>query len=329
MAQPVKAVLVTMFEPGGGQPGELTPFIERFGLEPISVPGSGLDQVYVNADRSLVALIAGVGTANTAVSIMALALCGAFDLRESYWLISGIAGVNPNEGALASVYWADWVIDGDLGHEVDIRSAPKEWPIGIFPLGAKEPYGPSTLESGLFGRPYQRFQINAELLRWAIEKTVGIELANPEALAPFRLEYAKMPAASQPPSVAIGGTLSAARFWHGPHHNEWAEQWFYYWTDGQARFVTSAMEDTGSMHAIGQLERMGRTSSHRVLVLRAGSNFTTPPDGKCAVENLIADAEPNYPGMAAALKNLGRVGGVVIDAWLGEDFTSDHPRDGQ
>lgn len=316
MPPTVKAVLVTMFEPSGDQAGELSPFIERFGLETFELPGSGLTHVLANADRSLIAIVAGVGTANTAVSLMALGLCGQLDLSRAYWLIAGIAGVNPREGALGSVYWADWVVDGDLAHEVDIRSAPDGWAIGIFPLGAKEPYGPSTLESGLFGRPYQRFEIDEELLKWALEHTESLELANPPALEAFRREFAGFDGACQSPRVGVGGSLSAARFWHGPHHNEWAEHWFRYWTDGRSRFVTSAMEDTGSLHALAQLDLMGRADAHRVLVLRAASNFTMPPEGGDAVQNLVADAEPNYPGMAAALENLGLVGGAVLEAWL-------------
>ncbi|MBK1859199.1 purine-nucleoside phosphorylase [Cerasicoccus arenae] len=316
MSAPVKAVLVTMFEPGDDQAGELTPYREAFGLEPIKLPGSGLDFVYANADRTLIALVAGVGTANTAVSLMALGLCGQLDLSNAHWLISGIAGINPHSGALGGVYWADWVVDGDLAHEVDLRSAPEDWPIGIFPLGAREPYGPSTLENGLFGRPYQRFQINPELLRWAMQKTAKIALLDPPELSTPRSEFANYIGAAKAPHVAVGGSLSAARFWHGPHHNEWAEQWVYYWTDGAARFVTSAMEDTGSLHAISQLERMARARLDRVLVLRAGSNFTCPPEGKSAVENLIGENEPNYPGMVAALENVVRVGGAVLREWL-------------
>ncbi len=305
-----------MFEPGGGQPGELSPYIDLFGLEPIEIPGAGLDHVFANADRSLIAIVAGVGTANTAVSVMALGLCGMFDFSTAHWLVSGIAGVNPREGSLGSVYWADWVVDGDLGHEVDLRSAPQDWPIGIFPLGAKEPYGPSTLESGLFGRPYQRFQINPELLAWAMSETADLALENPPELAGESADFQEFPAAVEAPHVAIGGTLSAARFWHGEHHNEWAEHWIRYWTDGQSKFVTSAMEDTGTMHAIGQLQRMERARQDHVLVMRAGSNFTMPPTGKDAVQNLIGDAEPNYPGMVAALANSSRVGGKIINAWL-------------
>ncbi|WP_309398224.1 purine nucleoside permease [Cerasicoccus maritimus] len=316
MPVPVKAVLVTMFEPESGQAGELTPYRKAFGLEPFELPGSGLDHLFANHDHSLLAIVAGVGTANTAVSTMALGLCGQYDLSNAHWLISGIAGVNPNEASLGSVYWADWVVDGDLGHEVDLRSAPANWPIGIFPLGAKKPYGPSTLESGLFGRPYQRFQLNPDLLAWAMHETTALELANPPELQAEQKDFASFPKTTAAPCVEVGGSLSAARFWHGEHHNEWAEQWMRYWTDGQSRFVTSAMEDTGTLHAIAQLERMERARLDQTLVLRAGSNFTMPPPGKCAVQNLVGESEPNYPGMLAALENAGRVGGHILQQWL-------------
>lgn len=316
MPTPVKAVLVTMFQPGGELSGELSTYIERFGLKPIDLPGAALDHVYANADRSLIAIVAGVGTANTAVSLMVLGLCPELDLSAAHWLISGIAGVNPNTGSLGSVYLADWVVDGDLAYEVDIRSAPEDWPIGIFPLGAKEPYGPTDRESGLFGRPYQCFKLNAELLDWAMQLTGAIELLNPPTLTAESRAFVDFPAAQNAPVVAVGASLSAARFWHGPHHNAWAEHWVAYWTGDYGRFVTSAMEDTGSLLALAQLKLMGRVESDRVIVLRAGSNFTMPPPGKSAVANLVGESEANYPGMVAALENSGRVGGRILEAWL-------------
>ncbi|MEO0794614.1 MAG: purine nucleoside permease [Verrucomicrobiota bacterium] len=318
MPQPVKAVLVTMFEPDGHQLGELTPYRKQFNIKPLELSGCGLDHIYATEDMSLIALVAGVGTANTAVSLMALGLCPEIDLRKTNWLISGIAGVNPNEGTLGSVYWTDWIVDGDLAHEVDIRSAPDDWPIGIFPLGASEPYGPSSLESGLMGRPYQRFQLNPELLAWAWQRTRELELSNPDKLKAAIEEYAEYPATREAPKVDIGASLSAARFWHGPHHNEWAEKWVDYWTNQQSRFITSGMEDTGTLQALSHLNRVGRVSMDRVLVLRGASNFTTPPQGKDAVENLIGDAEPNYPGMVAALDNLGLVGGTILKDWINQ-----------
>ena len=46
-----------------------------------------------------------MGFANAATSVSA-ALSDAFDLRHTYFLIAGIAGVDPNDGTLGGAYWA-------------------------------------------------------------------------------------------------------------------------------------------------------------------------------------------------------------------------------
>ena len=48
------------------------------------------------------------------------------------------------------------------------------------------------------------------------------------------------------------------------------------------------------------------------MVLRAGSNYTVPPSGVTAAENLLAERK-GYTGMTAALEALYQVGSTVID----------------
>lgn len=35
--------------------------------------------------------------------------------------VPGIAGIDPEDGPIGSAVWADWVVDGDLGHAIDAR----------------------------------------------------------------------------------------------------------------------------------------------------------------------------------------------------------------
>ena len=94
--------------------------------------------------------------------------------------------------------------------------------------------------------------------------------------------------------------------------NEWANRWVEYWSDGATDFVTSAMEDTASFQAVEYLDAIGRADRNRFMVLRAGSNYTVPPSGVTAAENLLAERK-GYTGMTAALEALYQVGTTVID----------------
>src|SRR5262244_4680286 len=138
----VKVVVVAMFERGedsGDTPGEYQYWVEREHLDRILPMPAAFHPVRMNKDGVL-GLLTGVGTARAAASIMALGLDPRFDLRKAYWLVAGIAGVDPADGSLGSAAWAEWVVDGDLGHEIDAREIPTDWKTGYVPLRKSKPY---------------------------------------------------------------------------------------------------------------------------------------------------------------------------------------------
>ena len=80
-----------------------------------------------------------MGFAKAASSVSAVVLGNRFDLSRTYFLVAGIAGVDPTDGTLGSADWARYVIDGGLHHEIDPRQIPSGWKAGVVPLGAAEP----------------------------------------------------------------------------------------------------------------------------------------------------------------------------------------------
>lgn len=305
-----KVIIICMFEPEDGPPGEFGLYRDREKMRRLELPG--LEGVWASPDGELLGVLAGVGTANTAVFIMALGLCDALDLTETVWLISGIAGGNPYRCSLGSPVWADWCADGDLAFEFDVRDLPEDWSTGILPLAAREPFGQPVMPIELFGHPYQYFKLNEVYLQRAYRLTKDIELFDNKALANLRGAYTAIPQAMEPPALHIGGTLSAARFWHGPRHNAWADQWVQHWSGGQSRFYTSAMEDTGTLLALSRLEKMGRTKASRTLILRTVSNFTMPPNGGNIVTSLTGESDGGeFPGHLVAVENSYRVASTV------------------
>ncbi len=305
-----KVILVCMFEPEKGPAGEFGLFRDREKMQPLEM--SGLDGVWATPDKEMLGVLAGVGTANTAISITSLGLNPAFDLSHTFWLVAGIAGGNPNRCSLGSPVWADWCVDADLAFEIDSREIPDDWSTGILPLGAKEPFGTSSMPMELFGHPYQMFQLFPALWQRAYSLCTEIELVDSPALAELRRGYEEIPGASVPPVLRSGATLSGARFWHGPRHNAWAERWVQHWTGGCGDFFTSAMEDTGTLHALARLGEMERVDPRRSLILRTVSNFTMPADGSDVVASLTGDSHGGeFPAHAIALENSYRAASVV------------------
>ncbi len=311
---PVRAVLVTMFEIGedeGDAPGEFQLWKER---RPFDIrfpfPQSYHDLYYDPGSQTL-AMVTGIGTAKSAAATMALGLDQRFDLTEAYWLVAGIAGIDPEDASIGSAVWSAHLVDGDLAHEIDAREKPEDWPTGYFARRTQFPYDPAKPPP-----TGEAFVINEGLTDWAFELTKDVELPDLEGLSETRDLYTDDEMGRKPPFVLKGGHLAAMTFWHGDLMNEWANDWVMYWTDGAADFVTSAMEDTGTYQSILYLDAAGRVDKDRFMVLRTGSNYTVPPPGKTAAENLLGENE-GYAGMRASLESLYLVGSVVLDEITG------------
>ena len=110
-----------------------------------------------------------------------------------------------------------------------------------------------------------------------------------------------------------GDTLSSGTFWHGKLLNEWANDWVKYHTGGAGNYVTTAMEDTGTLQSLTFLAKAGRVNLNRVLVLRTASDFDYPPPGMTAADGLARNKLGSYTGFLPAVEAAYRVGNTVVE----------------
>jgi purine nucleoside permease len=309
----VKVVVVNMFEVGadtGDAPGEHQYWVEREHLDTVMPFPQGYHDLRMNKDGVL-GVVTGVGTARAAATMMALGSDPRFDLTHAYFLVAGIAGIDPAMGSLGSAVWADWVVDGDLAHEIDAREIPKDWKTGYVPLGKSTPYEqPRTARFGDDGNIYH---LNTALVDWAFNLTKGVELPDNPAIKERRMEF-EGDVAHHPPFVLRGDELSAETFWHGRLLNQWARDWVKYETDGKGTYATCGMEDTGTLQSLTWLARAGKVDLHRVLVLRTASNYDQQRAGITAAESLAETKVTKYSAYIPALEAAYRVGHVVVDS---------------
>jgi purine nucleoside permease len=309
----VRVVVVTMFEIGadsGDAAGEFQLWHERQKLDQ-RLPFAHHHDLFFNPQTHVLGMVTGEGSINSASAVMELGMDPRFDLSHAYWLVAGIAGVDPGQASIGSAAWAEYLVDGDLAHEIDAREIPADWPTGYFALDTKRPYDPD--------RPPSRgevFRLDPRLTEWAYELTRNVDLGDSPELQEARSHFTGYPMAQRPPFVLKGDTLSAMTFWHGRLLNEWAARWVAYWTDGRGRFVTSAMEDTGTYQSLVYLHGTGKVDKDRVLVLRTASNYTMPPPGMSAAEHLARENQ-GYAGLNASVEAAYRVGSVVVDELAG------------
>ena len=308
----VKVVVVTMFEIGadtGDQAGEFQLWKERRNLDTV-FDFPAYHDLHFDSENGVLVLVTGIGTARSAASVMMLGMDSRFDLRQAYWLVAGIAGVDPQDASIGSAVWAEYLVDGDLSHEIDPREMPQDWPYGYIARYTRKPFDENKPEP-----TGEMFRTNPELTEWAYQLTKDIELPDFESLHETRARYTAHPNARRSPFVLKGDNLAAMTFWHGAILNDWANDWVDYWSEGEGEFVTSAMEDTGTMQALTWLTRAGRADRDRLLVLRTASNYTMPPPGIDAATNLLAENE-GYAGLEASLESAFLLGSKVVDTLL-------------
>jgi purine nucleoside permease len=310
---PIKVVVVTMFEAGadtGDRPGELQYWVERNHLDTILPFPQAYHDLRMNREGVL-AVLTGVGTAKAAGSIMALGLDPRVDLRKAYWIVAGIAGIDPADGSLGSAAWAEYVVDGDLAYEIDAREIPPDWSTGFVPLSKSKPY-----EQPRSPDYNEAYHLNSALVDWAFHLTEHVPLGDTPEMQRDRALYAGANA-RRPPFVLKGDSISSSTFFSGVKMNEWANQWVKYHTGGKGNYVTTAMEDTGTLSSLQMLAKSGRVDWNRVLVLRTASDYDQPPHGMTAAQNLARNSGRKYAGYLPALESAWRVANTVVQEITG------------
>jgi len=310
----VKVVIVTTFERGadtGDAPGEFQFWVEREHLtETIDFPG-GVHSIRSTPDHGIIGIVTGTTLVNATASVMALGLDPRFDLSHAYWLMNGIAGVDPNVASIGSAAWASYVV-GDVGRYIDPKDAPKDWPYGFFAIGTK---GPNQFpDSQAFQTGMHAYAMNPELVAWAYNLTKDLKLGDTPEMQAVRATWTGYPNAQKPPFVLMGDTFASDYYWHGPTATQYAEDWVKLWTKGKGTFAMTEMEDAGVAEALRRLDAMHRADYQRLMVLRSGSNYCMPAPGHESIESVNAA----YSGFLPALESAYATGSTVISALLAE-----------
>jgi purine nucleoside permease len=308
----IRVVVVTMFEHGsdtGDRPGEFQFWVEREKLDRVIPFPAGYRDLRLNREKGILGIVTGAGVTNATAAIMALGADARFDLSKSYWLVAGIAGVDPEDASIGSAAWANYVLDGDLVREFDARESPAGWPYGRLPIGAT---APNRLPEVARWETVV-YELNRKLGAWAFNLTHDVVLIDTPELAAYRAKYSEHPNARRPPFVLQGDSLGSSTFWHGRILNQWANDWVRLWTKGQGNYVMTNMEDNGTANALERLSKVGWADRNRLLVLRAGSNYSMPPPGMDAASSIFAP----YVGMTPSLEAAYRVGSAVVHELVG------------
>jgi purine nucleoside permease len=299
-ARPVKVMIVTMFAP------EAKTWLDKLGpWDSIPVAGLSPDYPAVQCNHDDVCVMTtGMGHTNAAASTMALAFAPQFDLRQTYFLVAGIAGVNPQQGTVGSAAWSDWLVDFGLQWEIDPDHRPKGWRTGYLGINTKNPGEKPALDYRT-----EVFQLNAKLTSAAYALSHDVALSDsPEAKA-ARAKYRYAPA-NRAPGVIRCDSIAGDTWWSGAELGARATEFTRQLTGGKGNYCMTQQEDNATYEALKRAAATQRVDLDRVAVLRAGSDFDRPYKGQSSASNLLNYASQG--GFAPALENLYRAGNPLV-----------------
>ncbi|KAI0532594.1 purine nucleoside permease [Xylaria digitata] len=281
----------------------------------IPLPGltRGYGHVHSTEGGQVCLLILGTALINAALSIAALVSSGQFDLLKTYFLISGIAGVNPRQATIGAVAFAKFVVQVDTQQEFDARQILPSWSTGYVPYGADSPASFPTFLHGS-----EVFELNEDLRHSAMIFASRATLADSERAKGIRASFVGSPgnkyhAATLLPRIVEGDVLSSNTFWHGNLLCEAMDNTTKAYTDGKAQYVMTAQEDSAVLAALLRAALEDKVDFSRIILTRAGSNFDRGPrDNEPPQVPLTVD--PRLRG--DAVRNLYLAGSNIVYAIL-------------
>jgi purine nucleoside permease len=220
----------------------------------------------------------------------AILLSPQFDFSEAYFLIVGVGGTPPDSGTIAAVFWADWLVDYDLGH----RWAMEDGLPNTHAFSPRKGY-----------EDVRTIKLNQQLVNQAINLTKNIILKDSNSAKTYRQRYASA-SARRAPFVGVGTHVAGDTFFHGPGLSKEAQ--YICELYGTSPYVITEMEGVAVAYVIRKI-----LDINRVMSLRTAVNFDQGSASESTLQHL--DPEPgNTPGgFDVGLQNNFAVGSTWVD----------------
>lgn len=307
-----KVMIVSMFQP------EAQVWYDNFpqsGLgnltsQAIAAPGLSMlfPWVFCTETGSVCQMTVGEGEINSAVSMTALILSGSFNLTQTYFLLAGIAGVNPRYATIGSAAFARYAVQVALQYEIDSRSLPDDWLTGYIPYGRAHPFEYPCITYGT-----EVFELNVDLRDAAHAFAQRAQLRDDREPQRYRLLYSDMGAsystAVMPPSVVKCDSATSDVYYSGGRLAQAFENTTALWTNGTGVYCMSAQEDNATLEVLVRAAIEGLVDFSRVIAMRTGSNFDRPPPSRSDWEHLT---HTDQNGFHIAIANLYAAGIEVV-----------------
>lgn len=276
----------------------------------ITVPGLSMlfPDVHCTATGEVCQLTAGEGEINAATSVTALWTSGYFDLTKTYFLVAGIAGINPHLATTGSVTFSRYAVQVDLQYEFAETQVPSNDSSGWFPQDAYYPdeYSERDYPTELYGT--EAFELNDNLKKRAVYLAGLATLNDTAAAQAYRSKYDYAPA-NQPPSVVECDTATSNNYWSGSVLGEAFNAYTLLLTNGSGKYCATQQEDNAILESLVRAELAEKVDFSRIMIMRTASDFDrAPPDETEVYHLLYADQE----GFTPSINNIYLAGIEIV-----------------
>ncbi|KAJ7707659.1 purine nucleoside permease-domain-containing protein [Mycena rosella] len=255
-----------------------------FDPEAANIPFQGFAALPRCPDGSVCLLTTGQAEINAASTLSSLLHSRVFDLTSTYFLVAGIAGVNPKIATIGAVTFAKYAVQPCAFDRV-------------FPLGAT---APGQLAGSWDGT--EVFEVNDAFRQkaFALAKTAALnDTVEAQQARALYSNSSSFPAGAAHPRVVLCDTATSDTFWNGDLLGQMVENTTRVLTNGFAEYCTTQQEDNATLNAL-----LRGALSYRVDFARDAAAHLLNPT----------------PGFAPSLRNL-RFAGVKVVQGIVSDGT--------
>ncbi|KAH8769453.1 purine nucleoside permease-domain-containing protein [Hyaloscypha sp. PMI_1271] len=281
----------------------------------ITVPGFSplFPQAHCLKDGSVCQLTTGESEINAASTITALVHSPLFNLKSTYFLIGGIAGINPKYGTLADVAFSKYAIQVALQYEFDAREIPSNYTTGYVPQGA---YAPNQYPGSIYGT--EVFEVSETLRDIAASFASSAKLNDSAAAIAYRAHYTDngisiYKAATKAPGIIKCDTATSDVYFSGALLGEAFENTTKLFTNGSGIYCMTAQEDNATLEAMIRAAKNKLLDFARIIIMRTASDFDRPFPGLSVLDNLFYS---DQGGFLPAIQNIYLAGTPVIQGIL-------------
>jgi purine nucleoside permease len=253
----------------------------------ISAPGLSVQfpHIHCTSDGSICQVTTAMAEINAAATMTAVILSPHFDLRKTYFLIAGIAGVSPKVSTLGGVALARYAVQVALQYEFDAREMPGNFSVGYVSYGTT---APNQYPKTFYGT--EVMEVNAALLDVAFGYASKAKLADNAEAESYRARYKaggeEFAAATRGPSVVKCDAATSDVYYSGTILSEAFENVTAIWTNGTGKYCMTAQEDNATLEVLMRMAIHGLVDFARVIVMRTGNTLfslmcSDLPSGSC------------------------------------------------